>query len=333
MKLSLCLAAILLALSGAAAADERRPSLGLFAGNWTRSAPATVATFEAGLGKPVVLINQFNGENEAWTGGKNSIASSAGWLLGQPGRALAVPPRRLIYALHLGINRPSPNKTGLTKAQWDKQGFAEIAAGRHDDAYQAVGRALVRAGFRDAIIRLGQEGNGDFFPGCACNDPAGFAAAWNRVAALLLAIPGNRFTVGLDFTKDRPVAKYTAGIDWSLVGVINLDVYDETWDAAAQTTPETRWSYLLHHGIDETLALAREKGKPVAFFEWATGRHGPIGGGDNPYFIARMAELIHDPANNVLGHAYWQSNSGYAGVIGPTANPQAWAEFKRQFGG
>ena len=46
-----------------------------------------------------------------------------------------------------------------------------------------------------------------------------------------------------------------------------------------------------------------------------------------------MAELIHDPANNVLGHAYWQSNSGYAGVIGPTANPQAWAEFKRQFGG
>jgi hypothetical protein len=333
MKLSLSLAVILFALSGTAVADERRPPLGLFAGNWTRSAPATVATFEAGLGKRVVLINQFNGENGAWTGGSGSIASSAGWLLGQPGRALAVPPRRLVYALHLGINRPSPNTTGLSKAQWDKRGFGEIAAGQHDDAYQAVGRALVRAGFRDAIIRLGQEGNGDFFPGCACSDPAGFAAAWNHVAALLLAIPGNHFTVGLDFTKDRPVAKYTAGIDWSLVGFINLDVYDETWDAAAQATPEKRWSYLLRHGIKETLALAREKAKPVAFFEWATGRRGPIGGGDNPYFIARMAELIHDPANNVLGHAYWQSNSGYAGVIGPTVNPNAWAEFKRQFGG
>ena len=332
MKPSLCLAAILFVLSGTAVADERRPPLGLFAGNWTRSAPATVATFEAGLGKRVVLINQFNGENGAWTGGGNSIASSAGWLLSQPGRALAVPPRRLVYALHLGINRPSPNTTGLTKAQWDKRGFAEIVAGQHDDAYQAVGRALVRAGFRDAIIRLGQEGNGDFFPGCACSDQPGFVAAWNRVAGLLLAIPGNHFTVGLDFTKDRPVAKYTAGIDWSLVGFINLDVYDETWDAAAQTTPEKRWAYLLHHGINETLALAREKAKPVAFFEWATGRHGPIGGGDNPYFIARMAELIHDPANHVLGHAYWLSNSGYAGVIGPTVNPNAWAEFKRQFG-
>ena len=78
MKLSLCLAAILFALAGTAVADEPRPAFGLFAGNWTRSAPATVATFEAGLGKPVVLINQFNGENTAWTGGSNSIASSAG---------------------------------------------------------------------------------------------------------------------------------------------------------------------------------------------------------------------------------------------------------------
>jgi hypothetical protein len=340
MKLQPILATILLALSGTGtaaqttAADEamRRPTFGLFAGGWDRSAAATVASFEAALGKPVVLINQFNGENGAWTG-SGSIASNAGWLLSQPGRAVAAPPRRLVYALHLGINPPRPNKTGLTKAQWDKRGFGEIVAGKHDDAYRAVGRALLRAGFRDAIIRLGQEGNGDFFPGCACNDPAGFAAAWNRVAALLLAIPGNRFTVGLDFSNDRPVAKYTVGIDWSLVGFINLDVYDETWDAASQTTPQKRWSYLRGHGIDETLALAREKAKPVAFFEWATGRAGPIGGADNPYFVARMAELIHDPANQVLGHAYWQSKAGYAGTIGPAVNPNAWAEFKRRFGG
>ena len=31
---------------------------------------------------------------------------------------MAAKPRRLVYALHLGINRPWPNTTGLTKAQW-----------------------------------------------------------------------------------------------------------------------------------------------------------------------------------------------------------------------
>ena len=332
MKLSLGLAVMLFVLSGTAVADERRPPLGLFAGSWDQQSVAKVASFESALGRPVVLVIQFNGENRAWTG-PGSIASNAGWLLSLPGRGVAAPPRRLVYALHLGINLPWPNKTGLTKAQWDKRGFGEIAAGQHDDAYRTVGRALVRAGFTDAIIRLGQEANGDFFPGCACNDSAGFAAAWNHVAQLLLAIPGNRFTVGLDFCKDRPVAKYTTGIDWSLVGFVNLDVYDETWDTASQKTPEKRWSYLLAHGIAETLALTRAKGKPVAFFEWATGKAGPIGGGDNPYFVARMAELILDPANHVLGHAYWQSNGDYAGTIGPTVNPQAWAEFKRRFGG
>ena len=54
--------------------------------------------------------------------------------------------------------------------------------------------------------------------------------------------------------------------------------------------------------------------------------------GDNPYAIAKIAALIANPANNIIAVAYWQSRSAYAGVLSPTVNPLAWAEYVKDFG-
>ena len=70
-----------------------------------------------------------------------TVVESAPWmvtvpLLGLPGKSIGGAPRRLAYGIHLGI-------TGPNQAVLDKTSFAEIVAGLHDDAYSAVGNALV----------------------------------------------------------------------------------------------------------------------------------------------------------------------------------------------
>jgi len=98
------------------------------------------------------------------------------------------------------------------------------------------------------------------------------------------------------------------------------------------STPEERWNFTLNqnNGLNAFAAFANAHGKPMAVTEWGLWGKGTDqgGGGDNPYYIDRMADWF--AANNVVYHSYFN-------VLGETdfrleTYPNSQARYKARFG-
>jgi hypothetical protein len=90
-----------------------------------------------------------------------------------------------------------------------------------------------------------------------------------------------------------------------------MDIYDVKWQDPA-ATPQQRWDYLLSRrlGINEFVHFAQAHNKPVSYPEWGLYKPGDnfAGGGDNPYFINKMAELMTN--TNPVYHSYFNLDWG-----------------------
>ncbi len=212
--------------------------------------------------------------------------------------------------------------------------LAEAAQGSHDDVFEHVANTLISTGNPDAIIRIGWEFNGNWFPWAAAKDPASYVALWRRIVSIFRKAPGANFRFdwcpGVGANHIAPELAYPGD---DVVDIIGLDVYNQIWNASAQD-PETRWRGYEYgpYGLRWQRDFARAHGKLISFPEWGTGdRPDGHGAGDDPYFVRKMSDWIK--SNPVEYHSYWDYKaSDYDAKISDGRRPKAAAAFKEAFG-
>jgi hypothetical protein len=310
----------------AAARENAVERLGVYPGEG--DGPATVVKyrdFVAMLGRPIRYALEFTDERSpaAFTSGAwGAFIQPDAWAALQAGRPRIV----LSVALAFGAFNPS-REAGAAK-------LASIAAGGADDAYRYVADTLVAAGYRDAVIRIGWEFDGDWMAWSADNDPTAYKAAFRRVHDIFHA-------ASTAFVFDwcgaagyaRPAsagATWHGAADWSnyypgddVVDTIGLDVYDEGnagYNAAmgTWTNPQNAWASLVP-SLQVQLAFALAHGKQVSFPEWGLWG-GPAqsaqvhGGGDDPTFVQGMFDWMSSlPAQgpgSLAFQAYFNGDPG-----------------------
>jgi hypothetical protein len=184
--------------------------------------------------------------------------------------------------------------------------LARGARGDYDAYFRSIGEAIVAAGFRTAVIRIGWEFNGGWYPWAAKPAPDDFVAFWRRIVVAMRAVPGQSFRFdwcpSWGMQQIAPDRVYPGD---DVVDIIGLDIYNASWTPAT-ADPVARWRSF----VDEPFGLrwqsdfARAHHKAVSFPEWGTGTrpdgHGP---GDDPYFVTRMAAWI--AAQHALYQDYW----------------------------
>jgi hypothetical protein len=218
---------------------------------------------------------------------------------------------------------------------WD-QTLAEGAAGAYDAHWDSFGRTMVARGCGSAVLRLGWEFNGKFYPWAAGGKEAAFAAYWRRIVTVLRRVPGQAFRFDWSPLMGNTNADVEAA--WpgdAYVDYVGLDAYDGA-PSSYKDRPAERWNWQMttRYGLAWHAAFAKAHGKPMTFPEWGvTLRYADdLGGGDNPYYIAKMAEWF--AANPVAYAIYFEVDAKDAAHRLMTDQfPNASAKFLELFGG
>jgi hypothetical protein len=208
------------------------------------------------------------------------------------------------------------------------------AAGAYDAQFAEMARTLVAAGRADAMLRLGWEFNGDWYPWSAVKDPDAYAAYFRRIVQAMRAVDGARFrfvwnpNIG---PTHMPADEAYPGDD--VVDVIAADVFNQSW-RPADKDPLQRWLNLHRqpYGLAWLEEFARGRGKPVAIPEWGTGdRPDGHGFGDDGAFVRGMAAWI--ASSGAVFHGYWDYRApDYDAEISGGRFPEAGAAFRTAFG-
>jgi hypothetical protein len=214
--------------------------------------------------------------------------------------------------------------------------MADCAAGAYNDKWREFGQNIQNAGIADeTVIRLGWEFNGDWYVWQATN-PGQFAECWRQVVssaestapALLWDWNVNRGkgTSVFDARDAYPGDDY--------VDIVGVDSYD-AWPGV---TDEASWAthYSAQFGLKFWSDFARSHGKKLSVPEWGIypGNAGP-NGGDNPYYIEKMAEFFRSEGSHLAYECYFNEDADYirASLFEPAQNPAAAAKYKSLFGG
>jgi hypothetical protein len=215
----------------------------------------------------------------------------------------------------------------------EKGNFAAIISGVHDAKFTTFGQELKSHGIASrVIVRLGWEGNGDWYPWAYAANPSGYRSAFRRVVQLLrTAAPGVRIEWNITCRASRRggPAVWTEGYPGDdVVDIVSMDVYDE-W---------TTWTDKMNGeaGLLQFREFAVQHNKPEAYTEWGCSTNTSAkGGGDNPLFIENMAKWFAARPGKVVYQAYWNTMSGgpKAAIQGvsPVPVPNAAAAYRRFF--
>jgi hypothetical protein len=291
-----------------AVAASPTATLGVYSG---AAAPGQVAAFDRWNGGQHSAYAMDFLSMESW----DQIAHPDWWASGWQGTG-----RRMVYSVPL-----LPSTGGS---------LAAGAAGAYDGSFRSMAATLVARGQGRAILRIGWEFNGSWFPWSASKDPAAFVAYWRRVVKAVRGVPGAGFTIdwsiNLGSTAVPAEAVYPGD---AYVDVVGADSYDMGWAPNYQDSM-ARWRNLVkqRYGLDWLRSFAAAHAKPVSLPEWGlTIRADGHGGGDNTNYIRRMHEWIR--FNNVLYHCYFEfdDHAGAHRLMGGRF-PLGSAEFRRFFG-
>jgi hypothetical protein len=315
--IAVCAALWSVPTAGAAAAA---PATGVYTG------PAGTAehdTFSAWLGTPSPYAVDFVDDSQSWT----NIAKHSDWLA-DPWSAWvkAKDGRRLVVSVPM-LNRASAGR------------LVDGADGAFDQHFRTLAQELVDDGLGNAIIRLGWEANGDWYPWRASPNPAAWKAFFRRIVRVMRSVPAQSFDFDLTYNRGRSGTRVSFETIYpgdDVVDILGMDVYD-TRHRDDTSPPEVRWAAALEQemGLNDFKAFAAAHRKPMSIPEWALWErdHDDNGGvGDNPYFIDGVADWLQDNAADVVYHGYFNHLSGWTGDHRLASYANARARYRQRFG-
>ena len=291
--------------------------LGDYAGS---GEPGALANFASITGTHPVLASDYLLRTSGWDG-MDGTGGSEDWMLDQW--------RGTGYRLVLGVPI-LPGGSGGTLAQG--------AAGAYNQYFTILAQTLVNDGAANAILRLGWEFNGTWYPWSVANntDAQNFAEFWRQIVTTMRAVPGQQFKFlwnpdGGGSSSWNLELAYPGS---AYVDYVGTDVYDEYWGTSF--TPQASWNNAVTQtwGLNWLTTFAAAQGKTIAIPEWSddfrTDGHGL---GDDPYFINQFSNWI--AANNVAFTCIFSFNDTAGGQdndITDGSFPNALAAFRSDFG-
>ena len=231
---------------------------------------------------------------------------------------------------------------GLPLLPTNRRGhWEDVTSGKQDAVFRAVAQQLVRNGHEDAMIRMGVEANGAWFPWSvtALTAPQ-YKAAFRHVAAVMAKV-SPKFTFWLDLNcstalkggPDRLSAITDLWPGDDVADGVSMDHYDSGVRAA---TDETKWVRVIQPswapGLQDGIDFARRHKKGFAVPEW--GLDDVNGPGDNDFFVKRMFQYFSDNRDVLVYENYFnEPNSTIRSAIFETAeNPRSAAAYRRLWG-
>jgi hypothetical protein len=216
--------------------------------------------------------------------------------------------------------------------------LAQGATGAYNQYFATLAQNLVAQRESNAILRLGWEFTGNWYPWNVANstDAANFVSFWQQIVTTMRAVPGAQFSFlwnpnGASPTSYSPDAAYPGN---AYVDYVGTDVYDEYW--GSPQTPQGSWTNIVNEswGLNWLASFAAAHGKPIAFPEWSVCvRSDGHGLGDDPYFINQFANWI--ASNNVAFTNIFSFNDTAGGQDNDITDgnfPNALAAFRTAFG-
>jgi hypothetical protein len=283
--------------------------LGVYAGS---SNPSRVANFGFSTGTHPTYATEY-------------LDKTSGWAT-MDGAADVRPWKGSGYRLVLGV--PILPGTGS---------LASGAAGSYDQYFTTLGRNLVSDGEANAILRLGWEFNGNWYPWYvrSSTDAANFDKFWQHVVTTMRAVAGQQFKFlwsasANTNTSYSPSSAYPGD---AYVDYVGTDNYDNFW--GTPFTASAAWSNQLNQqwGLNWLASFAAAHGKPIAIPEWSVEyRDDGHGMGDDPSFISNMAAWFvshHVAFTDIFS---FDSSSTYRNNILDGTFPKSLARFKSVFG-
>jgi hypothetical protein len=215
--------------------------------------------------------------------------------------------------------------------------LAQGATGAYDQYFATLAKNLVSGGESGAILRLGWEFNGNWFPWSVQTsaDAANFVAFWKQIVTTMRAARGEHFTFvwnpnGASPTSYTPDQAYPGN---AYVDYVGTDDYDNFW--GTPFTPAAAWANQLSQqwGFNWLASFAASHAKPIAIPEWSDEyRSDGHGLGDDPSFMDHMGAWF--VSHTVAFADIWSfdSSSTYRNNILDGTFPNSLAEFKVDFG-
>jgi glycosyl hydrolase family 26 len=274
------LALVVVAGSSTSVGAPPGPRLGVYVGAHN---PGGVRQFEKWLGRDVQYVLDF-------------VPADSWRTIESPGalRKWRSPKDRLVLGVPL-----MPSKEG---------GSLEAGAtGAYNAHFKRLARNLARWGRKDAILRLGWEFSGGWYPWSVQSDEdaVAFAAYWRQIVHTMRGVSKS---LKFDWNPAHGWRPFDIDLAYpgnAYVDYIGLDIYDQGWQPEG-TTRQERWLDQVRGegGLAWHRAFAKEHKKPMSFPEWGLAiREDGQGGGDNALFIERMYNWIsHNP---VAYHIYF----------------------------
>jgi hypothetical protein len=283
-------------------------SLGDYAGS---SNPSALADFGRSTGTHPTYATEYLDKTDGWTA-MDSAADVRAW-------------KGSGYRLVLGV--PILPGTGT---------LAAGATGSYDQYFTTLGKNLVSDGEANAILRLGWEFNGYWYPWYVqtAADAANFVKFWQHIVTTMRAVPGEQFKFLWNASADTyssysPAQAYPGN---AYVDYVGTDVYDEFW--GSPKTSANAWSNQLTQewGLNWLASFAAANGKLIGIPEWSVAIRDDGGGmGDDPSFISNIASWF--VAHHVAFDDIFSFDSpGTSNDILDGQFPQSLAEFRTVFG-
>jgi hypothetical protein len=278
------LAAMVAGCSRTPAATTTLPSvnvgsvpLGIYAGSGD---PTRIAGFAARTGAKPSLASDYLPRTNGW----------AGMVTVDGLRHVLAPWQGSRYRLVLGVPM-LPTRGGRQDGT-----MTEGAAGRYDAEFATLARTLVHYGQGDAVLRVGWEFNGTWYPWSVTNrtEAAHFVGYFHNIVTSMRAVPGADFRFVWNATSgSEPLAASYSYPGNAYVDYIGLDLYDQVWGIPQD--PGLAWPRYVTEvdGLQWLASFASAHQKPAVIPEWGlTVRSDGHGLGDDPLYVAKMAQWI-----------------------------------------
>ena len=315
---ALVLGATCAACSGQPAGADKVPDInagsvpfGVFVGS---GSPGGVARFAARTGTKPSLASDYLPQTDGW----------ADMVDVTPLRKLLGPWHSGPYRLVLGVPM-IPTRDGRAVGT-----LAEGATGSYDRNFATLAKNLVSIGYGDAVLRLGWEFNGPWYPWAVTSsaDAVNFAAFFRNVVTSMRAVAGSAFAFVWNTTAGpEPEAPQNAYPGDAYVDYVGMDLYDEVWGIPLD--PALAWArYVTEpNGLQWLASFAALHRKLIVIPEWGLiVRSAGHGLGDDPLFVANMAQWTS--THDVAFTSYFDVD---ASDILDGAFPLSWTVFKRSF--